>query len=72
MSADIPLRRLRLAAGLTQLQLAAASGVNPRQIRRVESGSSKAENLTLKNAVALAAALGCKPEDLLPEEEETK
>lgn len=72
MSADIPLRRRRLAVGLTQLQLAAASGVNPRQIRRVESGASKAENLTLKNAVALAAALGCKPEDLLPAREKEK
>ena len=62
---DTPLRRLRLAAGLTQAQLAAASGVNPRQIQRVESGASKAENLTLKNAVALAAALGVGVEDLI-------
>lgn len=62
---DIPLRRLRLAAGLTQAQLATASGVNPRQIQRVENGESKAENLTLKNAVALAAALGVGAEELM-------
>lgn len=64
-TSNTPLRRLRLAAGLTQAQLAAASSVNPRQIQRVESGASKAENLTLKNAVALASALGIKPEDLI-------
>lgn len=62
---DTPLRCLRIAAGLTQAQLAAASGVNPRQIQRIELGTSKAENLTLKNAVALASALGVKPEDLM-------
>lgn len=59
------LRRLRNAAGLTQNQLAQASGVNARQIRRVESGDSDAANLTLQNALALAAALGVRPEELI-------
>ena len=62
------LRRLRKAAGLTQNQLAEASGVNPRQIQRVESGASKAANLTLQNALALAAALGVRPDELLGED----
>lgn len=52
-----PLYRLRKERGMTQAQLAAASGVNSRQIQRVELGTSKAENLTLKNALALADAL---------------
>lgn len=59
------LRRLRKAAELTQSQLAEASGVNARQIQRVESGDSYAGNLTLRNALALAAALGVKPEELI-------
>lgn len=61
-----PLTRYRKERGLTQKQLADLSGVNSRQIQRIESGSSKAENLTLKNALALAKALGIKPEDLIP------
>lgn len=59
------LRRLREAAGMAQNQLAQASGVNARQIRRVESGDSDAANLTLRNALALAAALGVRPEELM-------
>lgn len=59
------LRRLRKAAGLTQKQLAEASGVHARQIQRVESGDSAAANLTLQNALALAAALGVRPEELI-------
>lgn len=61
-----PLAHYRKERGLTQKQLAAISGVNSRQIQRIEAGDSKAENLTLKNALALANALGIKPEDLIP------
>lgn len=61
------LRTLRKAAGLTQAQLASASGVNARQIQRVENAESKIENVTLGNAVRLAAALGIPVEDLLKE-----
>ena len=59
------IRYARLAAGLTQQQLADKSGVNIRQIQRVESGSSAAENLTAKNLLALADALGVDPHDLI-------
>lgn len=62
----VPLTRYRKERGLTQKQLADISGVNSRQIQRIESGSSKAENLTLKNALALAKALEIRPEDLIP------
>lgn len=59
------LKELRLAAGLTQQQLAAESGVNIRQIQRVESGSSDAGNLTARNLLAIADALGVDPHSLI-------
>ena len=48
----------RLKAGLTQKQLAERSGVNIRQIQRVELGEAEAGNLTAKNLLAIADALG--------------
>ena len=48
----------RLKAGLTQAQLSKASGVNIRQIQRVELGEAEAGNLSAKNIIALADALG--------------
>lgn len=59
------LKELRLAAGLTQQQLAAESGVNIRQIQRVESGSSDAGKLTARNLLAIADALGVDPHNLI-------
>lgn len=47
----------RRVAGLTQAQLAEASGVNIRQIQRVELGEAEAGNLTAKNLIAIADAL---------------
>lgn len=48
----------RRMAELTQAQLAEASGVNIRQIQRVELGEAEAGNLTAKNLLAIADALG--------------
>lgn len=48
----------RRMAGLTQAQLSKASGVNIRQIQRVELGEAEAGNLSAKNIIALADALG--------------
>ncbi len=48
----------RRMAGLTQAQLSQASGVNIRQIQRVELGEADAGNLSAKNIIALADALG--------------
>ena len=48
----------RRAEKLTQAELAKASGVNIRQIQRVELGEAEAGNLTAKNIIALADALG--------------
>lgn len=55
----------RRAAGFTQKQLADASGVNIRQIQRVESGRSTEGNVTAKNLLAIADALGVDPHILL-------
>lgn len=59
------LKSARMAAGLTQQQLAEKSGVNERQIRRIESGSSSMKNVSLENGLALAKALGTTPENLI-------
>ena len=47
----------RRVAGMTQADLAEASGVNIRQIQRVELGEAEAGNLTAKNLIAIADAL---------------
>lgn len=59
------LRELRKRAGLSQKELAEKSGVNVRQIRRVELETSQIENVTLINAKRLADALGVPIEELL-------
>lgn len=55
----------RRMAGMTQTELAQRSGVHSRQIQKVELGEAAAENLTAKNIVALADALGVNVKDLL-------
>lgn len=52
------IKQLRLNIGLSQQQLAEASGINIRQIQKIENGEIKIDNITLKNAIALADALG--------------
>lgn len=59
------LKTLRKAAGMTQGDLAAASGVNIRQIQKIETGEIQVENITLKNAKALADALHVSIDSLL-------
>ena len=60
-----PLAAYRTRAGMTQAQLAEKSGVNVRQIRRIESGEAKPFNVTTGNLVAIADALGINVKDLL-------
>lgn len=55
----------RLVAGMSQKQLAEASGVNVRQIQRVEYGKAEAGNLTARNLLALTDALGVDPRELI-------
>ena len=65
----IPIRDARIAAGLTQKHLWQMSGVNVRQIQKVESGEIKAGNMTATNLLAVADALGVDPRILIQEEE---
>mgnify|MGYP001625256520 FL=1 len=55
----------RSIMGMTQKELAEKSGINIRQIQKYESGEYDIGNMTLKNAIALADALGCEMRDLL-------
>ena len=65
---DRPITKLewsRRMADMTQAELAQKSGVNIRQIQRVELGEAEAGNLTAKNLLALADALGVDARNLL-------
>lgn len=55
----------RRVAGMTQAQLAEKSGVNIRQIQRVELGEAEAGNLTAKNLMSIADAMGVDARDLI-------
>lgn len=55
----------RLGAAMSQQQLAGASGVYIRQIRRVELGEADSGNLTARNLLAMADALGVDPHELI-------
>lgn len=55
----------RRMAGMAQAELAAKSGVNIRQIQRVEIGEAEAGNLTAQNLLAIADALGVDIRELL-------
>lgn len=52
-------------AEMTQASLAKKSGVNIRQIQRVELGEADAGNLTARNLIAIADVLGVNPKDLI-------
>jgi transcriptional regulator with XRE-family HTH domain len=58
----INLRRLRVARGLSQTELAAAAGIARVHVNRIENG---AQNASLDTVSRLAAALGSEPSDLL-------
>lgn len=58
------IRQLRTDAGLSQVKLAAAAGINLRQLQKIEAGEIKLANITLANALRLARALNTTVEDL--------
>lgn len=59
------IRQARIEAKMTQKELAEASGVNIRQIQRIEWGEGQASNLTARNLLAIAKALGVEPDSLI-------
>lgn len=62
------LKELRMAAGLTQQQLADKAGINIRQLQKYESGEYDLRNMTARAFIALADALRVDPHQLLQEE----
>ena len=58
---------IRTEKGMTQTKLAELSGINARQIRKIETGDIKTKNITVGTITALAHALGVDIEDLICE-----
>lgn len=59
------IKDLRTNKGMTQKMLAAETGINIRQIQKIESGEIQIGNITLTNAKRLANAFGITIESLL-------
>lgn len=66
------LKELRLSAGMSRAQLSEASGVNARQIQRIENGEGDMSNVTLANAIKLADALGVDVRDLIDSKKDAR
>lgn len=64
------LKDLRTAKGLSRSELAKISGIRYQKIRDIEVGIIKPENIALKTAIKLAAALGCDPAELMKPDKE--
>lgn len=62
---ETKLKDARINAGMTQQRLADASGVNIRQIRRVELGTSEAGNMSARNLLSIADILEVDPRELI-------
>ena len=58
-------KELRIAAGLTRAQLAAAAGVNVRTLEAYEQGIRETSKMALDVALRIAEALKCSPADLI-------
>ena len=61
---------VRTAKGMTQSKLAELSGINARQIRKIETGEIKTRNITIGTITSLANALGVGIEELIKENTE--
>ena len=59
------MRTARKAKGLTQEKLAELIDVHPRMIQKIEAGET---NIVFTTAMRLVRALGCKWEEIVPEE----
>jgi transcriptional regulator with XRE-family HTH domain len=69
MTAKARITELRTKAGLTQMQLATAMGVDPSTVRNLEKGRAGIEQI--ERVIKLCKALGCNVEDLIEYEPES-
>ena len=58
---------IRKEQGMTQTKLAELSGINARQLRKIETGEIKTKHITIGPTTALAHALGVGIEELIKE-----
>ena len=63
------LQSARLKAGYSQHKLAAASGVNVRNIQQYEIGTRNIDGASLETLCKLATTIGCTLFDLLEDEQ---
>lgn len=66
------LQNARLAAGLSQSQLASAAGLNVRMLQYYEQGAKDLNGAKLATLLKLCLALDCKLGDILTDEETVK
>lgn len=63
------LQHTRLVHDLSQSQLAAAAGINPRMLQHYEQGVKELSGAKLATLLKICLALNCKLEDILPDGE---
>ena len=63
------LGKMRIKRGMSQKDLATASGVSSRAIRGYEQGELLLENAKLNTLCDLCLALGCKIEDIIEDDD---
>lgn len=63
------LKEKRLAAGLSQSQLAEKTGINVRTIQHYEQGSKIFDHARIDTILKCCVALNCKLEDILDNDE---
>ncbi len=67
---DNIVRARRKALGLSQQKLADSAGMHYKQIQKLEWGETDPGNVTLRNGLRLAKALGIAPEELMKKPDE--
>ena len=59
------IKQLRQEMGMTQQKLSDLSGVNLRKIQKVEAGEVTPGNMSARNILAIADALGVDPHSII-------
>lgn len=68
-SNDNNLKKIRVSKGLSQQDLADATGISKRTIQCYEQGGKNIDNALLRTLCVLSLGLDCKIEDILEDEE---